>query len=157
MLADSAAKCCSLRPADPERREAALVLARRAVEHGKGSPWLDYFEMALGMAEYRSGHFAEADAALTAAMNDPDTNSTVSSTSAFYRAMSLFRQGKTDEARKLATEAAAKMKPLPVDEQNPLAGGADANDLIMWLAYKEAKAMIQFDAAPAARRSLRPS
>ena len=150
MVADKAAKCCSLRQADPKRRETALVLARRAVEHGKGSQWLVYFEMALGMAEYRSGHFAEADAALTAAMNDPGKNNTVSSTSAFYRAMGLFRQGKTDLARKLATEAAAKMKPLPVDEQKPLAGGADHDDLIMWLAYKEAKAMIQFDATPAA-------
>ncbi len=149
-LADKAAKCCSLRQADPKRCEAALVLARRAVEHGKGSQWLVYFEMALGMAEYRSGHFAEADAALTAAMNDSGKNNTVSSTSAFYRAMGLFRQGKTDLARKLATEAAAKMKPLP-DEQKPLLGGADAaDDLIMWLAYKEAKAMISFDATPAA-------
>ncbi len=149
-LADMAAKCCSLRQADPKRCEAALVLARRAVEHGKGSQWLVYFEMALGMAEYRSGHFAEADAAFTAATNDPGKNNTVSSTSAFYRAMGLFRQGKTDLARKLATEAAAKMKPLPVYEQKPLAGGADHDDLIMWLAYKEAKAMIHFNATPAA-------
>ncbi len=149
-VAERAAKCCSLRQADPKLREAALVLARRAVEHGKGSQWLVFFEMDLGMAEYRSGHFAEADAALTAAMNDPGKNNTVSSTSAFYRAMGLFRQGKTDLARKLATEAAAKMKPLPVDEQKPLLGGADENDLIMWLAYKEAKALIPFDATPAA-------
>ena len=49
---------------------AALVPARRAVEHGQGSQWLVNFKMALGMAEYRSGHFAEADTALTAAMND---------------------------------------------------------------------------------------
>ena len=42
------------------------------------------------------------------------------------------------------------MKPLPVDEQKPLLGGANHDDLIMWLAYKEAKAMIQFDATPAA-------
>ncbi len=107
--------------------------------------------MALGMAEYRSGHFAEADAALTAAMNDPGKNNTVSGTSAFYPAMGLFRQGKTDLARKLATEAIAKMKPLPLDEQKPLLGGGDENDVVMWLAYKEAKAMIQFDATPAAR------
>ena len=107
--------------------------------------------MALGMAEYRSGHFAEADTALTAAMTDPDTNRTLSNTSAFYRAMGLFRQGKTDLARKLATEAAAKMKPLPVDDQKPFLGSPDEDDLIMWLAYKEAKAMIQFDAIPAAR------
>ena len=61
--------------------------------------------------------------------------------------MSLFRQGKEDEARKLAIAAAAKMKPLPKDEKNPLAGNAHHDDLILWLAYKEAKAMIQFDAA----------
>jgi tetratricopeptide (TPR) repeat protein len=149
-LAERAAKCCSLRQADPRRCEVALVLARRAVEQGKGSQWLVYFEMALGMAEYRSGHLAEADAALTAAMNDPGRNNTVSSTSAFYRAMGQFRQGKTDLARNLATEAAAKMKPLPVDEQKPLLGGADADDLITWLAYKEARALLNLRAAPTA-------
>ncbi len=150
-LAERAAKCCSLRQADSKRCEAALVLARRAVEQGKGSQWLAYFKMALGMAEYRSGHFAEADAALTAAMNDPGKNNAVSSTSAFYRAMGLFRQGKTELARELATEAAAKMKPLPVNEQKSLLGGADENDLIMWLAYKEAKAMLKLEATPKER------
>jgi len=44
----------------------------------------------------------------------------VAEIAAFYRAMSLFQQGKKDDARKLATAAAAKMKPLPKDEQNPL-------------------------------------
>ena len=62
----------------------------------------------------------------------------------------MFRQGKEDEARKLAAEAAAKMKPLPKDEKNPLAGNATPDDLILWLAYKEARALIQFDAAPPA-------
>ena len=147
-VADRAAKPCCLRLADPQRRAAALVLARRAVEHGEGSEFLIDARMDLGMAEYRSGHFAEADTALTAAMNDPNTNSTVSTTSAFYRAMTLFRQGKADLARKLAFEAAAKMKPLPIDERKPLAGGADANDLVMWLAYKEAKALLKFEATP---------
>jgi hypothetical protein len=63
--------------------------------------------------------------------------------------MSLFRQGKVDEARKLALTAAAQMRPLPKDDKNPLAGNAGHDDLILWLAYKEAKALIQFDAAPA--------
>ena len=62
--------------------------------------------------------------------------------------MSLFRQGKRDEARKIAIEAAAKMKPLPKDDNNPLTGDASLDDLFVWLAYKEAKALIQFDAAP---------
>jgi hypothetical protein len=47
------------------------------------------------------------------------------------------------------------MKPFPKDENNPLsasgpdvAGNRLADNLILWLAYKEAKAMIQFEAAP---------
>ena len=90
------------------------------------------------------------DAALLAAGEAGKGIPGVTGTSAFYRAMSLYRRGRIDEARKLATEAAAKMKPLPADEQNPLAGGADHDDLILWLAYKEAKALIGFDPPPAA-------
>jgi hypothetical protein len=40
------------------------------------------------------------------------------------------------------------MKPLPADETNPIAKGVDHDDLIMWLGYQEAKAMIKFDAVP---------
>jgi hypothetical protein len=62
--------------------------------------------------------------------------------------MILFRQEKSEEARQLAVAAAAKMKPLPRDENNPLAGNVTPDDLFLWLAYKEAKALIPFDAAP---------
>jgi hypothetical protein len=100
------------------------------------------------MAEYRCGHDAAAVEALLAAAKAGAKNPLITGIAAFYQAMSLFRQGKTEEARKLALGAAAKMKPLPKDEQNPLVNGAYWDDLILWLAYKEAKAMIQFDAAP---------
>jgi WD40 repeat protein/tetratricopeptide (TPR) repeat protein len=157
--AERAAKSCSLRSTvDKTRLESSLALARKAVEIGKTNGLLPWFQMARGMSEYRSGHFAGADAPLIAAADDVKNNPDVTGpsglhvtgTSAFYRAMSLFRQGKKDEAQKLATAAAAKMKPLPADEQNPLAGDATHDDLILWLAYKEAKAMIHFDTAPAA-------
>src|SRR5262249_26934213 len=54
------AKLCSLRPSNDNRRRTALLLARRAVELGKGDHYLmlAWFQLALGMAEYRSGHFA---------------------------------------------------------------------------------------------------
>jgi WD40 repeat protein len=141
------ARICCLRPTpDTTRREAALALARKAVEHAKE----DFsVKLTLGMAEYRSGHFAEADAALLAVANGARNNPLVAGTATFYRAMSLFRQGKENEARKLATEAAAQMKPLPKDDRNPLAGGASPDDLLLWLACKEAKGLIPFDAAPA--------
>jgi WD40 repeat protein/serine/threonine protein kinase/tetratricopeptide (TPR) repeat protein len=147
--AERVAKACCLLPSiEKAQLEAALALARKAVELGKDSPHLPSFRMALGMAEYRSGHFAEADAALIAAAKGSKHNPHVAGTSAFYRAMSLFQQGKEDEARKLATPAAAKMKPLPKHEENPLAGYASADDLILWMAYKAAKALIKFDPAP---------
>ena len=112
---------------------------------GNGLEW--WCLLALGMAEYRSGNDAAADRALLAAAKAGPNDPQVTGISTFFRAMSLFRQGKKDEARKLAIAAAAKMKPLPADEQNPLAGSAGEGDLILWLAYKEAKAMIRFEAA----------
>src|SRR5262249_37896837 len=129
--------------------EEVLALARKAVQLGQDHRYLPWFQMALGMAEYRSGHFAEADAALLAAANSGH----VAGTSALYRAMSLFRQGKENEARQLAIVAISRMKPLPKDEKNPLAGNANHDDLILWLAYKEAKALIQFDAAAALKKA----
>jgi hypothetical protein len=158
--ADCVAKaCCILPGTDRAQQEEVLALARKAVEFGKNSQGLPWFQMALGMAEYRSGHFAAADAALLAAAKsgrkDYYVDYYVAGTSALYRAMSLFRQGKENEARQLALAAAAKVRPLPKDETNPLPGMAIRSgwwndDLILWLAYKEAKALIGFDAAPAA-------
>ena len=138
--ADRAAKICSILPSGTSAdREAALALARAAVKLGNGGEWN---LLALGMAEFRSGNDAAAVQALSAAAKAGPNNAYVTGTSAFYRAMSLFRQGKKDEARKLASEAAARMKQLPEDEKDQLAGDAYHDDLILWLAYKEATAMI---------------
>jgi hypothetical protein len=149
--ADRVAKACCLLPSTEQAQlEAVLALARKAVQLGEGSQNRPWFQMALGMAEYRSGDFAHADAALISLATGAQNNSDLAGTAAFYRAMSLFQQGKKDDARKLATETAGTMKPLPTDEQNPLAGDYSADDLILWLAYKEAKAMVEFNPAPAA-------
>ena len=150
--AERAAKVCSILPhTDKVQLEAALALARKGVELGKGGQWWEWRLLAHGMAEYRSGNDGAAQEALLAAVAAAGENNLhLTGTSAFFRAMSLFRQGKPDEARRVAIAAAAKMKPLPKDENNPLAGGVDAgdyqDDLILWLAYKEAKALIRFDA-----------
>jgi tetratricopeptide (TPR) repeat protein len=153
--AERAAKACSIRPSTDEAELAAtLPLARKAVQVARGEPWN---LVALGMAEYRSGHDAAAEKALLAAAQAGPNNPHSTCTAAFYRAMSLFRQGKKDEARKLATAAAAKMKPPPADEKDPLANlpvmaggrGSETQEyLITWLTFKEAKALIQFDATP---------
>jgi hypothetical protein len=145
--AERAAKvCCLLPPSDKAQLETALALAREAVRLDQRSGWN---LMALGMVEYRGGNYTAADEALRAAAEANLENERVRSTSMFYGAMSLFRQGKKDEAGKLAAAAAAKMKPLPADENNPLSDNANHDDLILWMAYKEARALIQFETAPA--------
>ena len=145
------AKICCLRPSqDKARLESSLALARKSLELGRDDRiFLPFFHLGLGMAEYRSGHLAEADAALIVTADRVATNpDVVAHTKAFYRAMSLFRQGKESEARKVATEAASRMRPLPADEKNPLADNANADDLILWMAYKEARALIPFETGP---------
>jgi hypothetical protein len=143
--AEHAAKSCSiLLSTDKAELEAARALGRTGVNLYRGQWTL----MSLGMAEYRSGNYSSAAEALLAAASIGKDNLYVTGTSAFYRAMSLFRRGKEDEARKLAIHAAGKMKSLPADEQNPLTGDAMYEDLILWLAYKEAKALIKFEATP---------
>ena len=151
-VARLAAQAAVLRPStDPAELEAVLALGREAVGRNKG----EWELLALGMAEFRNGHFAAANEAILAATK-AGQDGIAAGIADFYRAMSLFQQGKKDEARDVATKAAAKMKPLPKDEQDPLAGGAVPDNLILWLAYEEAKALIGFDppsspAAPAAK------
>ena len=143
LTAERAAKVCSILPStDKAEQEAGLALARKAVELGKGGAWN---LLALGIAEYRSGHDAAATAALLAAAKAGATNHFVTGTAEFYRAMSVYRAGKPDEARKIAIEAVANMKPLP----NPsLDNPYHRDDLVLWLAYREAKTIIKFDEAP---------
>ena len=120
-----------------------LALGQQAVELNKGEREL----MALGMAEFRNGHFNAADeAVLSAAQGGQDVN--VARISAFYLAMSLFQRGRKDEARDVAAKVVTGMKPLPADERDIMAGTEAISDrLIQWLAYKEARAMIQIDAS----------
>jgi WD40 repeat protein/serine/threonine protein kinase/tetratricopeptide (TPR) repeat protein len=147
LTAERAARACSIRASvDQAELDATLALARKGVELGKGGPWREWSLLALGMAEYRSGHDAAAIEALLAAVKTAPDNAFVACLSGFYRAMSLFRQGKPDEAREVAIAAASKMVPLPKDEDNPMAGTVNHEDVIQWLAYKEARALIRFDA-----------
>ena len=132
--------CCLLPPSDKAQLETALALAHKAVSLDRRSGWN---LIAMGMVEYRGGNCTAANGALRTAAEAIPENEWVRGTSMFYHAMSLFRQGKKDEAGKLAAAAAAKTKPLPADENNPLTDNANHDDLILWMAYKEAKALIR--------------
>ncbi len=142
--AERAAKVACLRPStDATLLAKALSLAQRAVELGKGNPDLPWYQLSLGLAEYRNGQYAAAEGALTVADQTAGGNGKheIQGTARLFRAMSLFRQGKPEEARKLFIQADAQMPPLANDESNH-------DVLIWWLANKEAKALIAGPSAP---------
>jgi len=139
------AKIASLLPVtDPSIQEASLRLARKGWKLGASSAEAPWHSMTLGIAEYRSDHFQAADEALRVAEQAPDsqwTNALIG-TAAFYRAMSLFKQGRADEARALFAATEARMSPCPADT-DPLPVAVHHDDLIMWLAHREASALIE--------------
>ena len=156
--AERVAKLSVLHPTgDATILPAALGLARRAVDLGKELPeTLPWYQMALGMVQYRSGNYPEAASVLASAAGTASNTKVatqraqIEGTASFYRAMCLFQQGKPDDARNLITATEAKMKPFPADHQNPLAENyTDFNDLILWLACKEAKALLAQPGPPA--------
>jgi serine/threonine protein kinase/tetratricopeptide (TPR) repeat protein len=151
--AERAAKAACMRPStDPALLTNALLLARRAVELGASSPSLRYYQLELGLAAYRNGQYADAGQTLSVAeqkFDGPD-DSEYQGIARLYRAMSLFHQAKLEGARKLFGQAEAEMPPFPKDENKPMVAGRQLNHdmLICWLAYKEAKALIEGTSAP---------
>ena len=137
----AARSLCIRHSSDPQLLESAVTLSRRAVDLGKDHRFVEWYQMALGMAEYRRGNYPAADQELRAAEETDQGDPLVQGTARLYHAMSLFRQGREAQARQLFAEAVAQMKPLPADERQPLANGASADDVIVCLAYKEAKAL----------------
>ena len=100
------------------------------------------------MAEYRSGNDAAADEALLAAAKAGPTNRFATGTAAFYRAMSLFRQGKARRGPQAGDRGRGEDEAAAHGREQPAGRRCHHDDLILWLAYKEAKAMIKFEPVP---------
>jgi hypothetical protein len=131
------------------------------VELGQNSGFMRWFQLCLGLAEYRNSHFAVAEGVLATTEKNvgehPDVQGTyLQETARFFRAMCLFQQNRPEEARKLFTQAESEMPPFPKDEQRPLLDGKPVfpDLLVCWMAYKEAKALIEGPAAPVGEPSI---
>lgn len=146
-LAYYTAKVCGMFPSTGNAElEQALTLART----GMTIRDMEWTQLSLGMVEYRRGDFESAEKTLIKAAEIDPKGTQAPILADFYRAMVLERRGKSDDARKLAAATAARMRPIPKDEKDLMAGGADYDDLILWMAYKEAKALLKLEQAPAA-------
>ena len=142
-----AAAMANLRPlADPQVQVQALALARQAAEAAPTNSLVVWYRLTLGVAEYRLGHYPEAERMLKASEEDGPSRwhpEARTGTAQFFRAMMLFQQGQAAAARQLFAEAVAKMPPLPAAVNLSLAeGSADYDELMLWLACKEARALL---------------
>jgi hypothetical protein len=110
--------------------------------------------LGLGLDKYRNGQYAGAEQALSIAGQTAGDAHDIVGTARLFCAMSLFRQDQPEEARTLFGQAEAQMPPLPKDESKPFVGGRPAyhDELICWLAYKEARALIEGSSAPIAEQ-----
>ena len=57
--------------------------------------------------------------------------------------MCLLRQKHPEAAREKLQEAEKLMRPLPKDDNEPFANGGYHDDMVLWLAYREANAMMR--------------
>jgi serine/threonine protein kinase len=143
--ADRAAKAASLRSStDATLLTNALHLAQRAVELGKNSYALPSYQLSLGLAEYRSGQYAAAERSMVVAEQTVGDHDEIQGIAHLFHAMTVFRQDRAEEARKIFSQAEQQVPPLPKDENKPSVDGRPFdNDLqIWWLAYKEAKSLL---------------
>jgi tetratricopeptide (TPR) repeat protein len=143
--AERAARAALLRPSsDTALMTNALHLAQRAAELGKSNSSLPSYQLALGLAEYRNGEFDAAERNILVAEQTLGDQDDIQGIAHLFHAMILFRQNRAEEARKLFSQAEAKIPPLPKDESKPIAEGRtlDHDLLIWWLAYKEAKSLL---------------
>jgi serine/threonine protein kinase len=144
--AERAAKVYCLRPAsNAEEITKVLAMAKRTigVTNRTGLPW---FELAVGLAEYRNGDYAAAEQILTIAEQGmAGKRGEAQYTARLFRSMCLFQQGRAEEARQVFSEAEARMPKLPKDESTPAFAQRFLNQelLICGMAYKEAKALLK--------------
>lgn len=137
-IAERCAKiCCITANTDLVQLERARNCVKAAIEKNPNHRYVQYFHLALGMAEYRLGEYERALPEFELITKDGITAYTLPVTAALYRAMTLAQLGRLDEAKSWHAQAIEKMRPIPEADQNPLANGANADDLIVWLASRE--------------------
>jgi len=155
--ADLVTKLSSLRAAVDEPQQAAiLALGRKGRELTQQRPDAAWFELSLGMAEYRCGHYADAETTLRAAgqaalgFGNHAEQFRIEGLSSFYRAMTLLHLGRTAEARELFTTAESRMPPPTSAGDDEVWRYENIDDIILALARQEARALMQ-QPAPTAR------
>jgi tetratricopeptide (TPR) repeat protein len=150
---ERAARNWCLQPTnDPAMLQRVLALAREAAKAELNVGQRPWYQQALGMAEFRAGNDAAAEEAFLRAEQasktgnwQPNLRSFVQVPCRFYRAMILFRQGKTAAAKTLFEEALAEMPPIPENAHRALPIQVNQDHLLCWLSHREASALLEIN------------
>jgi len=135
-------KAVSLSPCERELQTASLDAARRAVELGSTHQYFPFFELALALAEYRTGDFKEAESALITTTEIAGNGGSILPTAAFYRVMCLCHRKDYEQAQTLFDATKLTIKAVPLTRKT-VPPGTPHDDLVLWLAHDEAKALLE--------------
>lgn len=143
---------------NPSHAKDAVLLARHELDSdtAPSTSRLKHI-LTLGMAEYRAGQHAAALKHFDALMRTANFNAndaepeTTAVTALLFSAICRYQLGNEEPATEQFVLAQSLMKPLPPAADKPLAGLADYEALMQWLAYREAAPMFEVKPASAAR------
>ena len=139
--AERAAKCYALEPGATNAAllDAAMVLARRAVELGQQNEHLAWFQLAQGMVEYRRGDYTPAAQSFAAAQ--ASDHPLVRGPALTFQAMIQFRLGKSEAAGKLLAEAETLLGSL-LDPKPHFSSVGWSDELICRMIHHEARQLL---------------
>jgi serine/threonine protein kinase len=137
---ERASRALSLRPnSDPAVAATSLELARRVAKAGTNAVPVRNSWFTLGLAELRSGHPDTAEPLLGAVVAGGSLSSTTVNAAAHYQAVALAALGRPEQARQVFDAATTAMPPGPQDPRHPLKGELPTQQLLPWLASREAR------------------
>jgi hypothetical protein len=136
---------------DPNSRGQALRLAQNAVKFAKDAWEMAWVQRTLALTNYRAGNYSEAEKALIPASeatkhfdgSERNLKESFQASLDFIRSMILSRTGHMEEARTLFATGESEMKPLPPDDRQIFESNSAFHEVMVWLAYKEAKALLE--------------
>jgi hypothetical protein len=143
--------CCLHPSGDPELSAWALRMAQNALSHSEDAWQEAWCHQTLALAHYRLSDYEKAAQELIqvddAAERIPDSlfkyKPPLQTFARFTRSMILFREGKREDAQFHFSEGEKEMKPLPVDHRLVFENSEAIDNLLVWLVYKEARALLQ--------------
>jgi tetratricopeptide (TPR) repeat protein len=107
---ETTSKACLLLPASGAELAAAVDLGRKSPRLGSSHPFVPYFELAAGLAEYRQGQYAAAEQWTRKSLSHRWSNANLNAPNHLVLAMTLQRLGNANEARLQFSQGAALVR-----------------------------------------------